>query len=176
MAELVPEKARLWYAVRAKPNKEKVAEANYRNQGLVVYLPLMKTVRSHARRREEVLRPVFPGYLFLHLAPEECNWTAISSTRGVIGPISFGEAPVPVPDWVIEGLRAKEDEAGVIRPAEFQRPRLAAGAEVEVELEGGGTTRGIFCSFRGEDNVMILMDILKRQVPARVPVDRVRSA
>ena len=50
--------------MRAKPHQEQVAVANYRNQGLAVYLPLMRTVRTHARRREEVLRPVFPGYLF----------------------------------------------------------------------------------------------------------------
>lgn len=171
---VVDEAARQWYVVRTKPHQEKLAVAHYRNQRLEVYLPLIRVVRSHARRREEVLRPVFPGYLFLHLAPAECNWAAISSTRGVIGPVRFGESYVPVPDWVIDGLRTKEDETGVIRIADFQRPKMAAGTELEVDLEGGGSAVGVFCSFRGEENVMILMEIMKRQVKTTVPLARVR--
>jgi len=169
-----PAEGRAWYAVRTKPHKERIAVANYRNQGLEVYLPLMRTVRKHARRREEVLRPVFPGYLFLHLAPAERNWTAISSTRGVIGPVCFGDSYVSVPAWIIEGLRAKEDEAGVIAPGCFQRPKLASGMEVEVELDGGGSAKGFFCSFHGEENVVILLEILQRQVKTTLPLDRIK--
>ncbi|MBM9537383.1 transcription termination/antitermination NusG family protein [Desulfobulbus alkaliphilus] len=51
----------LWYVVRTKPNQEQLARLNYQNQGLVVYLPLMQTLRRHARRTEEVRRPVFPS-------------------------------------------------------------------------------------------------------------------
>lgn len=169
----VETKKRLWYAVRAKPHKERIAVVNYRNQGLEVYLPLMRMAVSHARRREMVLRPVFPGYLFLRLAPEERNWTAISSTRGVIGPVHFGESYVPVPDWVIAELRAKEDDGGIIQLGDFLRTKLAPGSAVEVKLEGGGSARGFFCSFRGEENVLILLDIMQRQVKTILPLDRV---
>lgn len=166
---------RLWYAIRTKPHKEEVARANYQNQQLVVYLPRMRVIRRHARRTEEVLRPIFPGYLFLHLASAERDWAAISSTRGVLGPVSFGEYHYPpVPEWVIENLKAKEDEAGIITPGAFLKPRLTPGAEVEVELDGGGSARGFFCSFRGEENVVILLDLLQRQVRATVPLDRIR--
>lgn len=166
---------RCWYAIRTKPHKEEVARVNYQNQHLVVYLPRMRVIRRHARRTDEVLRPIFPGYLFLHLAPAECNWAAIAGTRGVLGPVCFGEYHYPpVPDWVLENLKAKEDEEGIITPGAFVKPRLTAGTEVEVELEGGGVARGFFCSFRGEENVVILLDLLQRQVRATVSLNQIR--
>ena len=163
-----------WYAIRTKPHKEQIARLNYENQGLTVFLPLMRLIRRHARRSEEVLRPVFPGYLFLLLAPVQRNWTAIAATRGVIGPVCFGAAHVPVPDWVIRALQEKGDDQGVLRPGAFTREKLIPGTGVEVDLEGGSSARGIFCSFQGEENVLVLLDILKRQVRATVPLASVR--
>lgn len=163
-----------WYAIRTKPHKEQIARVNYENQGLTVYLPLMRAIRRHARRSEEVLRPVFPGYLFLYLAPVQRNWTAIAATRGVIGPVCFGADYVPVPDWVILALREKEDQEGVLRPGAFTREKLTPGAWIEVDLESGFAAGGTFCSFRGEENVVVLLDILKRQVRATVPLASVR--
>lgn len=163
-----------WYAIRIKPHKEELARANYHNQGLVVYLPQMRCRVRHARRVKEVLRPVFPGYLFLELDPECCDWTAVSSTRGVLGPVRFGDHYPPVPDWVIESLRAKEDEQRLITPGSFHRPHLQPGCEVEVEMDGPEPVKGFFCNFNGRDNVEVLLDLLQRQVRAKVPLDRVR--
>lgn len=86
-----------WYAIRTKPHKDQLARLNYEQQGLSVYQPMLRTVVRHARRKKEVLRPFFPGYLFLWLAPEERNWVAIGSTRGAIGAVCLGDQNVPVP-------------------------------------------------------------------------------
>ncbi|MDZ7642108.1 MAG: transcriptional activator RfaH [Desulfurivibrio sp.] len=165
-----------WYAIRTKPHQEEMARRHYLNQHCTVYLPLMRVVRSHARQRRVVFRPVFPGYLFLRLNPDTCDWAAIHSTRGSIGPLRFGEHYVPVPDWIIDGLRAREDEEGKIAPGAFQKEKLAPGCEVEVTMADGSAAKGFFCSFRGKENVEILMDILKRQVRTTVPLDRVRRS
>lgn len=57
-----------------------IAKLHFERQGLHSYLPLMRVTRRHARRIEKVLRPIFPGYLFLRLAPKERNWIAIASS------------------------------------------------------------------------------------------------
>ncbi len=163
-----------WYAIRTKPNQEPLARLHCENQGFAVYLPLLRTVRRHARRTDEVLRPVFPGYLFLHLATDQRNWPAIAATRGVLGPVCFGEHYVPVPDWVIAALRSRENEQGLISPGEFVKEKLVAGCRVEVMLDGGGVAEGIFCAVRRKDNIEILLEILRRQVRTTTPLDRVR--
>jgi hypothetical protein len=77
-----------WFAIRTKPQQEQIAKLHYERQGYVVYLPMMRVIVRHARRTEEKLKPFFPGYLFLRLALPERNWVAaISSIRGVLGPI-----------------------------------------------------------------------------------------
>ncbi|HCC54582.1 MAG TPA: transcriptional activator RfaH [Desulfobulbaceae bacterium] len=166
--------AREWFAIRAKPQKEQVARLHYQRQGYAVYLPMMLTIVRHARRIEEKLKPFFPGYLFLHLAPEERNWVAISSTRGALGPICFGDHYLPVPDWIIVDLQAKEDGRGAVSLAELQKKELTPGVAVAVRLDDDTSTQGLFYSFSGQDNVVVLLNFLNRQVKATLPVDRVQ--
>lgn len=54
-----------WFVIRTKPNSEKIALLNCERQGFPAYLPLIRKTIRHARTKKEVLRPLFPGYLFL---------------------------------------------------------------------------------------------------------------
>lgn len=162
-----------WYAIRTRPNQEPLARLHCENQGFAVYLPMLRTVRRHARRTDEVLRPVFPGYLFLHLAPAQRNWTAIRATRGVLAPVCFGDHYVPVPDWVIAALRSRENENGLISPGNFVKEKLVAGCRVEVTLDDNSLIEGVFSSLRGSESVEILLSILQRQVRTVTTLDRV---
>ena len=64
-------------AIRTIPNQEKTFEAYCRQNGIVVYLPLRKTLEFHSVRgggkcynySREVLRPLFPSYAFVKTAP-----------------------------------------------------------------------------------------------------------
>lgn len=163
---------REWFAIRTKPNRELNARLQYERQGFVVYLPLIRKVVRHARRKEEVLRPFFPGYLFLHLAPAERNWVTIASTRDAIGPVCFGDQYVPVPAWIIDDLKAREEE-GAISLAALQKERLVAGAPVDVQLDGDTVTQGIVYSMRGEENVVVLLNLMNRLVKTTVPLGQV---
>ena len=64
------EVAAWWAAVNTQPHREQVAHANLERQGFVTYCPVVRRRRSHARRVDEVLRPLFPGYLFVNVSLE----------------------------------------------------------------------------------------------------------
>ncbi|OGQ87765.1 MAG: hypothetical protein A2512_10635 [Deltaproteobacteria bacterium RIFOXYD12_FULL_56_24] len=166
--------SREWFAIRTKPQQEQTARLHYQRQGYVVYLPMMRVIVRHARKVEEKLKPFFPGYLFLHLAPLEQNWVAISSTRGALGPIFFGDQYPPVPDWIIADLQAKEDASGAVPLAELQKKGLAPGIAVAVQLDDDTSAQGLFYSFSGQDNVVVLLNFLNRQVKTTLPLDRVK--
>jgi len=161
-----------WYAIRSKPRMEELARINYERQGLKVYLPMIRAVVRHARSKKEVLRPFFPGYLFLWLAPEERNWVTIASTRGAIGAVCFGDQYIPMPDWIIDDLRARED-GGAISSATLQNG-LTSGMVVQVRFDEENATQGVVYSMRGEDNVVVLLNLLNRQVKATVPLEQVQ--
>ncbi|MDH5523681.1 MAG: transcriptional activator RfaH [Desulfobulbaceae bacterium] len=162
-----------WYAIRSKPRMEEIARLNYERQGLKVYLPMIRKVVRHARSKKEVLRPFFSGYLFLLLAPEEQNWVTIASTRGAIGAVCFGDQYIPMPDWIIDDLRARED-GGAISSATLQKGRLTSGMVVQVRFDEENATQGVVYSMRGEDNVVVLLSLLNRQVKATVPLEKVQ--
>jgi len=158
------ETKRKWFAVRTKPRQEQRAIMHYKRQGFIVYLPMVQSVRRHARKTEQVMRPLFPGYIFLHLSPEERDWTAIGSTIGAIGPVRFNNYYPPVPDWVIAGIQARENDNGYIPLRSLGDKTLKAGTRVAVSL-GAKEIEGVFLNFRDEDRVIVLLDILQRQLP-----------
>ena len=166
---------REWFAIRTQPRKEQVARKHYEQQDFIVYLPLILTIRRHARRIDKVPRPLFPGYVFLHLSIEDRRWNTIRSTIGATGPVRFGEYYPPVPDWVIEGLRVREDESGLISLGS-QGSTFKPGDRVAVVLGNLEYLEGIFQTARGEDRALILMEILHSQVSTLVPTWALKAA
>ena len=62
-----------WFVVATKPNCEKTAELNLRQQGLKVFLPLIEKTRHYARRVEKVFRPFFPTTYSYNLMLQSCH-------------------------------------------------------------------------------------------------------
>ncbi|WP_051327904.1 transcriptional activator RfaH [Desulfatirhabdium butyrativorans] len=163
--------SRRWFVIRTKTNRETSARMQYERQGHEVYLPLIRRTVRHARRNLEVLRPFFPGYLFLHLDPESADWVAIASTYDAIGAIRFGNCYAPVPDWVIEDLKARERN-GAIELNMLQSDWLIPGAAIGVRLDTETVASGIVYSSRGKANVVVLLELMGRALKATVPIDR----
>jgi transcriptional antiterminator RfaH len=164
-----------WFAIRTKPRQEEIAKMHYIRQGFGVYSPKVQSMRRHARKTEKVMRPLFPGYIFLHLEAEEQDWTAIGSTIGAIGPVRFNDYYPPVPDWVITGIQARENDNGYIPLKSLGDTMLKSGSKVRVAL-GDKEVDGIFLNFRDEDRVVVLLDILQRQLPVVTPLARLKVA
>jgi transcriptional antiterminator RfaH len=104
-----------WYAVHTQPQREARAELNLRQQGFATYLPRYKRIRSHARRKELVERPLFPRYLFIALDIARDRWRAVQSTFGVSNLVLVGETPSPLASEVVETIRRREDQDGFVR-------------------------------------------------------------
>ena len=164
-----------WFAVSTKPRQEGIATIHYMRQGYTVYAPKVQSIRSHARKTEKVMRPLFPGYIFLHLGVEEQDWTAIGSTFGAIGPVRFNSYYPPVPNWVIAGIQARENNRGYIPLKSLGNSMMKPGAKVSVAL-GDKEIEGIFLNFRDEDRVIVLLDILQRQIPVITPLGKLKVA
>lgn len=166
---------RFWYAIRTKPNKENVAAFNFQNQGYETYLPRISKIIRHARQASTVQRPLFPGYLFIHLSPAaECQWHSITSTYGTIGPVKFGDQYPVVPDQVIDRLHALENRKGFIDTTSFEKT-YKPGQKIRLiadELEG---LEGIFYAQSGSDRSLILLDFLGRTVKTTAPLHSLQA-
>ena len=118
----------VWIAVATHANAERQAVQNLKHQGYECYCPYTRVLRRHARRSETVHRPFFPGYLFVRLDLNRDQWRPIIYSRGVRSLVRFGDELGIVPDGVVEGLIAREEDEGLKPPpASEPPPGRAAG-------------------------------------------------
>ena len=163
-----------WYAAYTQPTAERRAVGHLRRQGFDAYLPLCRTIRRHARREETVLRPLFPRYVFVALDLEVDRWRSVNGTMGVSRLVSHGERPAALPGGVVEGLRISEIDEDVVplsRLVLFDR-----GAKLRV-LDGAfaGQT-GVYHSMSEAERVVLLFDLIGREVRVEIPIHAVEAA
>ena len=163
-----------WFVVQTHACSEDKAAFNLRRQGFEAFTPKYLKRRSHARKIEMVGAPLFPRYLFVKMSIETANWRAIKSTFGVSNLVCFGENPASVPDGLIETLMTSEDDNGYIDFA-GRREKFKKGQSVEI-IEGPMMEMtAVFDCMNDKDRVVVLLDILGRQVRARVQLKDIKS-
>lgn len=163
-----------WYAVYTKPQAEAKALENLLRQGYAAYLPRYRTEIRHARRRQSVLRPVFPRYLFAGVDRAARPWRPIVSTAGVSDVVRAGDEPLPVAPAMIEALRAQE-AAGAFEALARRRP-LRLGELVRIGAGAFEDMVGRLVELRDADRVVVLLDILGRAVRAQCDAAAVETA
>lgn len=111
-----------WFVARCKTGQEFTASVSVVAKGYMVFLPQQQVTRTHARKVQQLTRPLFPRYLFVRFDPKaerhgEINYCRGIASRGLI--VSTEDWPVPIPDPVIEAIRDRERimraQAGEIR-------------------------------------------------------------
>ena len=163
-----------WYAVHTRPQAEAKALENLLRQGYAAYLPRYRTEIRHARRRETVLRPVFPRYLFAGLDRTAARWRPILSTVGVSDLVRAGSEPMPVSAEIVAALREQE-RAGVF-DCLARRRSLRLGELVRITTGAFEDMIGRLVELRDEDRVVVLLEMLGRSVRTQLEIVAVETA
>jgi len=162
-----------WYAVYTQPSKEALATMNLRRQEFEVYLPRYSKKRSHARKVEWIAAPLFPRYLFVAMDVEKARWRAIHSTIGVSHLVCFGNQPLRVPNLIIDGLKARENEKGHIV---FTPPVPFAKGDTVKVLDGAfSESIGVIEHLDDQGRVTMLLDLMGRQVKAKTSLQGIAA-
>jgi transcriptional antiterminator RfaH len=163
-----------WYVVQTQVNSEAKAALNLRRQGFDIYLPRFLKRRRHARKVEVTARPLFPRYLFVAIDRSAQRWRSIQSTFGVTRLVSQGEEPAPVPEGVVNAIRAREDDKGYV--VLDMQPAFAPGDKVRVLGGAFIDSAGLFYGRADRDRVAILLEMLGRKVRVLLDADLVAAA
>jgi transcription antitermination factor NusG len=152
----------LWYAAYTCANHEKKAAAEISLRGVESFLPLYHAIRRWSDRRVELEMPLFPGYVFVHLAlPDRSR---VLQVPGVVRLVGFGGLPAALPDEQIEILRA-----GLNRRLRAQpHPYLTAGRRVRVKSGPMAGIQGILLRRRGKFRVVVSVVLIQRAVAVDV--------
>lgn len=162
-----------WFVVRAKTGIEDRAAGHLCNQGFEVYLPRYRKQVRHARKTQTVLRPVFPGYLFVRIDLEQQRWRAINGTVGVISLVGFGGSPSPLSDAIIDAIRASEDKTGAIT---ISLQGLQKGDRVRVREGAFADHMALLEEVCDAKRVILLLDLMGREVRVTSPIENLAKA
>ena len=101
------------------------------------------------------------------------RWRAVSSTIGVSRLVCHGDRPASVPARVVEEIMAQRDEAGLVRLA--ARIPFEKGETLQVVSGALTDATGLFECITDEERVIMLLDLLGRQVRVKLPLEAVTA-
>jgi transcriptional antiterminator RfaH len=157
-----------WCVVQTQRCMEDKAAYQLRSQDFRTFLPRYEKTRRHARRVETVLRPLFPGYLFVSIDPSVQQWRSINSTIGVTRLICVGDRPIPLPAKVIDEIMSRADAQGTVK---LRPKKLSAGDRVHIIRGVFSEHEGLFEEHVDENRVILLLNLLGRKVRTQVCIN-----
>jgi transcription antitermination factor NusG len=152
-----------WFAVYTRSRNEKKVATLLEERGIMVYLPLMKTLRQWSDRKRMVEVPLFNSYLFVHLEPN-LVYKALQA-EGAVYVVKFAGQPAVIPDEQIENLKII---LGSSTKFELSFDEFTFGEHVEVVEGPLCGVHGVFVEYHGKKRVLIRMDAINQNLVIEV--------
>lgn len=156
-----------WYLLQCKPRQDARASEHLCRQGFECFHPTVQVESARRGKMTTHSQPLFPGYLFIRI-PSTANWTSLHSTRGVTRVVGFAGRPCRVEDELVEHLQCRCER-------QDQRRAFNPGDTVHVQIGPYAELDAVFVSMDGDERVMLLLNVLNRQQPVRVPLIHCRA-
>ena len=168
--ELAP--GRAWAPAYCKPRAEKVVAGYCERHGIPCYLPLLRRRARYQRRTVETFLPMFPGYVFVQLGPEDR--TTFLECHRIVHIVDVRDAREEI--LVAELNQIQRLEAAQVDVDLVVMPELKAGTPVVV-VDGPlkGTTGIVECR-KGKTRVTVNVEMLGRSVTAEMDLGELEAA
>ena len=153
-----------WFAILAKTGREKNVTMLLENAGHECYLPAIKFTRQWSDRLKETEMPLFPGYLFCRMNPQ--NRLPVLMTPGVIQIVGVGKTPIPVDEQEITAIQRAGKSGASIMPW----PYLQVGHVARIEVGPLRGLTGIVVRIKSGLKLVLSVNLLQRSVA--VEIDR----
>jgi len=151
-----------WYAAYTCARHEKHVSMQLQERQIESFLPTYHSVRRWKDRRKELDLPLFPGYVFVHLASDQRM--RVLQIPGVVRFVSFSGRPAPLENSEIESLRN-----GIMHGVQAEpHPYLKVGQRVRVKHGPLAGTEGILVRKRDCMRLVISLDLFMRSVVTEV--------
>lgn len=157
-----PTERRNWFAVFTRSHHEKRVVQHLTGRGIESFLPLYRAVHQWTHHRTVALDlPLFPNYLFIHIAPHERIRTL--EVPGVLTLVGCGNSPSALADFEIERLRS-----GLSMRKSEPHPYLAAGARVCIARGPFAGLEGVVLRKKSCLRVVLSVDFIAQSIAVEV--------
>lgn len=152
-----------WYAVMAKPRRERTTALTLEQAGITTYYPEVKECLSAGGKRYVRLSGLFPGYFFARFEFGR-QYRTVSYCRGVRKIVAFGQVPAEVDPAFLEELKSRLAQQDTI-----QAPSFKQGEVVNISHGPLAGVKAVFdFSLSGKERVVVLLRTLLYQSRAIV--------
>jgi transcription antitermination factor NusG len=151
-----------WYALYTCPRHEKRVAEQVEQRRISCFLPLYRSVRRWKDRRKELDLALFPGYVFVRIAPEER--LQVLRLPGVVRLVTSNGQPVALPEADIESLRRGLAKHLPMAP----HPYLKVGRRVRLSRGPMAGLEGILRRRKEGLRLVVSIEMLMRAVAVEV--------
>jgi len=151
-----------WFALQVRARHEQGVAGHLEGKGYELFLPLYKCRKRWSDRVKEVEAPLFPGYLFCRLNPQDR--LPILKSPGMIQIVGSNRIPTAVDEHEIQAIRAMVASGIPNQPWPF----LAAGDRVRIESGPLRGLEGILVEFKGNHRLVLSVTLLQRSVAVEI--------
>lgn len=153
-----------WFAVQVRTCREKSAQVLLENSGYECFLPVAKCIRRWSDRLTESDVPLFPGYLFCRMNPQQR--LPVLKTPGVIQIVGVGKVPVAVDEEELASIQ----QAARSGLATMPWPYLQVGYVARIDDGPLKGMTGIVVKIKSGMKLVLSVGLLQRSIA--VEIDR----
>ena len=154
-----------WYVVKTKPQQEKRASLNLRNQNFNVISPLIK--------KKNNCEPLFPSYIFVSFDINKNIWQKINNSYGVSRILSLNGIPKNLDNNFVNHLKQIIDSNGLVKKSLFN---FKTNMKVQIN---DGPFKGFFANVIkkvSDERVKLMIDFFQRKTTIIVNEDNLLPA
>ncbi|WP_446745694.1 transcription termination/antitermination protein NusG [Silvibacterium acidisoli] len=154
-----------WFALQIRQRDLYRCETSLTSKSYEIFSPKTMEVHRWADRKKRVEVPLFPGYIFCRLNPE--NRLPVLQVPGVLGIVSSGKTLLEVDTAEIEAIRI-----AVASKAHMESiPRLVIGNKVRLKTGPLAGLEGILERIQNQTRLILSVAMLNRSVSVEVQYD-----
>lgn len=159
-----------WFAVYTRSRHEKRVAQHLRERGREIFLPLIEKTHHWSKRATARLQlPLFHNYVFVRITLAQR--IAVLQVPGVLGIVSRGHIPCPLPDAEIEMLQSSL-QLGKVEP----HPYLATGERIRIRTGPMAGMEGILLRIKNELRLVVSLELIQRSVALEIDACDVEPA
>ena len=151
-----------WYAIYTSANHERRVAQQLAVRGIEHFLPQYESIRKWKDRKVRLERPLFPGYVFVHLALQ--NRLPVLQVPGVARFVGFDGLPTAVPEEDLVRVREFLGHGFRAEP----HPFIRAGRRVRVKRGPLAGMEGIVVRRKNGRRFVISFELIQRAMAVEV--------
>jgi transcription termination/antitermination protein NusG len=151
---MIPTDKPLWFAAYTCAHHERRVSEQLRTRGIECFLPVYRAMHRWKDRRVELELPLFPGYIFVHLAVQEHFRVLI--VPGVARIVGTSYQPTPLPNHEIQLLMDAKAREVRMEPYRF----LTTGTRVRVKSGCFEGVEGFILRRKGLRGIVVTLKLI----------------